>query len=78
MKEKIVIFIIGLLLGTIISTGSIYLYTVANSSNNNDQNTMMNGGNPPSMPNGQTGENNTQPEMPNGNGPQNNNQSSSN
>ena len=44
MKEKIVIFIIGLLLGAIISTGSIYLYTVANSSNNNDQNTMMNAG----------------------------------
>ena len=35
MKDKIVIFIIGLLLGAIIATGSIYFYTLANNSNNN-------------------------------------------
>ena len=32
MKDKIIIFIIGLLVGAIISTGSIYFYTLANSS----------------------------------------------
>ena len=59
MKDKIIVFIIGLLLGAIISTGSIYFYTIANNSNNNQ----MNGGNPPSMPNG-----NLQPsDLPNGN-----------
>lgn len=35
MKEKIIIFLTGLLLGSIISTGSIYIYTIANNSNNN-------------------------------------------
>ena len=63
MKEKFIIFISGLLLGTIISTGSIYVYTLAtNSNNNNTQSMEMNGGNPPSMPNGE------RPEMPNGMG----------
>lgn len=36
MKEKIVIFLVGLLLGAIISTGSIYAYIVA-SKNNKDE-----------------------------------------
>lgn len=35
MKNKIIIFLVGLLLGTIISTGSIYVYTVASSKSNN-------------------------------------------
>ena len=62
MKEKIIIFISGLLLGVIISTGSIYVYTLAsNSNNNNTQGMEMNGGVPPSMQNGE------RPEMPNGN-----------
>lgn len=34
MKEKIIIFLVGLLLGSIISTGSIYIYTIANNGNN--------------------------------------------
>lgn len=55
MKQKIIIFITGLLLGAIISTGSIYVYTIANSNNNQMNNSkepseMMNG-NPPEMPN---------------------------
>jgi len=62
MKEKVIVFIVGLLLGAIISTGSIYFYTVANSSNNNQGSRIeMNGGTPPSMPNGE------RPEMPNNN-----------
>ena len=48
MKEKAIIFIVGLLLGAIISTGSIYIYTVANSSGNNPgQKMQINTGTPP-------------------------------
>lgn len=36
MKDKIVIFLVGLLLGAIISTGSIYAYTVASKNNKDD------------------------------------------
>ncbi len=72
MKEKVIIFIVGLLLGAIISTGSIYFYTVANSSNNNQGSRIeMNGGTPPSMPNGE------RPEMPNNNS-QNNSRTNNN
>ncbi len=43
MKEKIIIFITGLLIGAIISTGSIYFYIKANSTNNQEiQNGMNN------------------------------------
>lgn len=38
MKEKVIIFLVGLLLGAIISTGSIYIYTVANNKNTNEMN----------------------------------------
>ena len=72
MKEKVIIFIVGLLMGAIISTGSIYIYTVANSSSNNNQNNQMMGGNPPSLPNGQNFGNGQPPEM--NNNIQNNNQ----
>lgn len=65
MKEKVIIFLVGLLLGAIISTGSIYIYTIANNHNNgnnvnikmpNDnknQGGMMdnNGTTPPEIPN---------------------------
>lgn len=62
MKEKIIIFLIGLLLGAIISTGSIYIYTISTQTNNNinmempndkGQGGMMdnNGTNPPEIPN---------------------------
>lgn len=62
MKQKIIIFITGLLLGAIISTGSIYAYTIANSNNNQmtsdkGPGEMMND-NPPEMPN--NGQNNNQ------------------
>lgn len=64
MKEKIIIFLVGLLLGAIISTGSIYIYTVANNGNdmnmgmpndNRGQGGMMdnNGTTPPEIPNNQ-------------------------
>ena len=72
MKDKIVWFIIGLLVGAIISTGSIFVYTLAVNSGeksngsssmqapgdmpNNGNFRPMNGGTPPEMP----GQNNTQ------------------
>lgn len=63
MKDKIIIFIVGLLLGSIISTASIYIYTIANNKNSNNDirmelpnkdKDMMNDKNmtnPPEMPN---------------------------
>lgn len=55
MKEKVIIFLIGLLLGAFISTGSIYIYTIANNSNKNEINEkgsfMNDGDTPPEMPN---------------------------
>lgn len=70
MKEKIILFIGGLLLGTIISTGSIYVYTLVNNTNNN--NNQMVG----EMPNGnggqpmeQNGDMQTPPEKPDGQTP---------
>lgn len=64
MKDKILIFIIGVLLGSIISTGAIYIYTVANNSNNSNNQTQMNGGQPPEMNNGQQNNGGQPPEMP--------------
>ena len=52
MKEKIIIFLVGLLLGAIISTGSIYFYTLANNNNRgNGQGMQMPNGTPPDMNN---------------------------
>lgn len=67
MKEKIIIFLVGLLLGSIISTGSIYIYTVANNKNDNDMNLQM-----PNDDKGQGGmmrenDKNAPLDMPNGN-----------
>ena len=63
MKEKIMLFVIGVLVGAVISTGAFFVYTKATSCNNNSNNTQMQmpGGTPPSMPNGD----NKAPEMPN-------------
>ena len=73
MKEKIIYFLIGLLAGAVISTGSIFIYTLAaKDGDNNGQQSMQ-------MPGGQPGEggpmnNNggTPPEMPNNNNAQTN------
>ena len=65
MKDKIIIFIIGILLGAVISTGAFYIYTATKGSNecNNPQ---MNGGQPPEMPNGENGQGGQPPEKPDG------------
>ena len=68
MKEKIIIFLVGLVLGAIISTASIYFYTLANSSaNSNNQGMQMPNSTPPSNQNGGMNGNFTPPEMPNNN-----------
>ncbi|MBO4601048.1 MAG: hypothetical protein J5634_02305 [Bacilli bacterium] len=75
MKDnKILLFVIGLLLGAVISTGAFYIYSKSNScdcSNNNTNQTNTNG-QPPEMPSGQN--NNGQPPAM----PGENNQTSSN
>ncbi len=76
MKDKIMLFVIGVLVGAVIATGAFLAYTKINGSNNSDM--MGPGGSPPSMPSGQSGENNGPPEMPNGNNTQTNNGTSSN
>ena len=65
MKDKILLFVIGVLLGAIIATGAFFVYSKSNCSNStSNQNTSMPGGTPPSMPNGQSGENGQPPERP--------------
>ena len=67
MKDKIMMFIIGLLVGAIISTGAFYTYSITvGKCDCSSQNTMMNGGQPPEMPNGQSGQNGQPPEKPDG------------
>lgn len=55
MKEKITIFLIGLLIGSIISTGSIYIYTKANNNTKDHENRIPfnNESIPPEIPNNQ-------------------------
>ena len=64
MKERIIFFIVGLLLGAVISTGSIYFYTRITSSNNNQSTMQMPNGTPPNNGSGDMG---TPPAMPNQN-----------
>ena len=61
MKDKIILFVIGVLVGAVISTGAFYVYTIT-SNNTNSGNTQMNGGQPPEIPSGNSGQ---PPEMPN-------------
>ena len=62
MKDKIMMFIIGLLVGAILATGAFYIYSkTAGKCSCSTQNTSMNGGQPPEMPNGQ---NSQPPEKP--------------
>ena len=65
MKDKFLVFIIGLLLGAVISTGAFYVYTKTNNTNTSNSTSMgMPGGTPPSMPNGQNGEQGEPPAKP--------------
>ena len=68
MKEKIIIFVIGLLVGAVISTGAFFVYSKATTCNNmnNNQTMQMPRGAPPSMQNGQSNGNEGPPEKPSG------------
>ena len=79
MKDKIMLFVIGILVGAVISTGAFYVYAITNSSCNcNNESTQMNGGQPPEMPSGQQGENGQPPEKPSDDNQQNNNTQNNN
>lgn len=65
LKDKIIIFIIGLLVGAVIATGAFFVYSKVTTCNTNSNSQMqMPGGNPPSMPGGQNSENGGPPEKP--------------
>lgn len=66
-KEKIILFIIGVLVGAVISTAAFFVYTktLGTDSNTNDSSRQMPGGTPPEMPSGQNNQGGTPPEMPN-------------
>lgn len=67
-KEKIILFVIGVLVGAVISTAAFFVYIkvagIGNTSSNSSQ--QMSGGTPPEMPNGENGQGGTPPEMPSG------------
>lgn len=62
-KEKIILFVIGVLVGAVISTGAFFAYIKLAGVGNSGQSMQMPSGTPPEMPNGEQG--GTPPEMPN-------------
>ena len=79
-KMRIFLFIIGVLVGAIISTSafiiSVNVLGANNSSNNGQSSQMQGGGTPPEMPSGENGQGGQPPAMPGENSNQDNNQSS--
>lgn len=72
MKDKILVFIIGVLLGAVVATSVFFIYEKNNSGSqtNESQNIQMRDGEtPPEMPNGERPDGETPPEMPNGERP---------
>ncbi|MBR2708846.1 hypothetical protein IKE98_00745 [Candidatus Saccharibacteria bacterium] len=68
-KEKIILFIIGVLVGAVISTGAFFAYIklAGVGTSSNGQPAEMQGGTPPEMPSGedgQSGQGGTPPEKP--------------
>ena len=70
-KEKIILFVIGVLVGAVISTAAFFVYakTLGTSSNTSVSSSqqMPGGGTPPEMPSGENGSNGqdgTPPEKP--------------
>ena len=69
MKDKIFMFIIGILVGAVLTTGVFFAYTAISSSKCDNTTQQMNGGIPPQMPGGQdnqSSDNNQPPEKPDG------------
>ncbi|MBR5662794.1 MAG: hypothetical protein IKX00_03990 [Bacilli bacterium] len=57
MKDKFMLFIIGLLLGAVIATGAFYVYSKSNKCDcSNTTSNTSNNGQPPEMPSGQNGQ----------------------
>lgn len=75
MKDRIVLFVIGVLFGAVIATGSFYVYTTNNSCNCSNSNSQLSAGQPPDMPSVQNGQ---PPEKPGENNTTSNTQSNSN
>lgn len=69
MKDKILLFVIGVLTGAIISTGIFFIYTKNITTCENNRQFGMREGTPPEMPNGGNKE---RPERPVENNMQNN------
>ena len=65
-KEKIILFIIGVLVGAVISTAAFFVYTKTLGTSSNNSSMQMPGGTPPERPSGQDDQGDTPPEMPNG------------
>ena len=70
-KEKIILFVIGVLVGAVISTAAFFVYTKTLGTNSNTSGSssqqMPGGGTPPEMPSGENGSNSqggTPPEKP--------------
>lgn len=76
-KEKILLFIIGVLVGAIISTSAFFVYakTIGSSNIDNSSSRQMPGGTPPEMQNNESNQNGTSPEKPDNQTNQNENQS---
>ena len=66
-KEKIILFVIGVLIGAVISTAAFFVYTktlgTSSSVSDSSSQQMPGGGTPPEMPSGQN-QGGTPPEMP--------------
>lgn len=58
MKDKIILFVIGVLFGAVIATGAFYVYSKATATCNTNSNNQigMPGGNPPEKPSSENGE----------------------
>ena len=79
MKDKFLLFVIGVLVGAVISTGAFFVYTKTNTTCSNSNNQMqMPGGEPPSMQNTQGEQNGEPPAKPEENNSQDNNQTDGN
>lgn len=71
LKEKIILFVIGVLVGAVISTGAFFAYIkmAGVGCNSGEHSMQMPGGTPPEMPsgeNGPSGQGGTPPELPSG------------
>ena len=71
-KEKIILFVIGVLVGAVISTAAFFVYTktlgAGSATSDSSSQQMPGGGTPPEMPSGENGANGqggTPPEKPN-------------